>query len=119
MGVDIESETGFFLFEDTVIDLAGYDLEVTGDGQCTLWSYANSELTDSVGGSILYNEISVSSGTLIFFYDRKRKCKQIPPSLPPIIHRITPTPDGVGVILYLSLVGELAVIELGIQTVLG
>lgn len=65
-GADIESEIGYDLHNDTIIDLAGYDLKVTGDYQCTFWSYANFEVTDTVGGSILYNLVSVNGGTLKF-----------------------------------------------------
>lgn len=63
---DIESENGFEIKNVTIIDLAGYDLKVTGDYKPTFWVLNNLTLTDSVGGSKLYKSISVNSGTLIF-----------------------------------------------------
>ena len=76
---DIESEKGFFLYNDTTIDLAGYDLIVTGEGQSTLWNYATSELTDSVGGSNISKNITVNAGVFkcsggIMFSGEKYNC---------------------------------------------
>jgi hypothetical protein len=61
-GADIESEEGFNIFVETLIDLAGYDLKVTGEGQATFWNYANAEVTDSVGGSTLYEQVITNAG---------------------------------------------------------
>ena len=61
---DIESTDGFQITGDVLIDLAGYDLKVTGDTDPTFWIYSNCVLTDSVGGSRLYKKILVNGGTL-------------------------------------------------------
>lgn len=61
---DIESIDGFQIIGEVLIDLAGYDLKVTGDTDPTFWIYSNCVLTDSVGGSRLYKKILVNRGTL-------------------------------------------------------
>ena len=61
---DIESIDGFQITGDVLIDLAGYDLKVTGDTDPTFWIYGTCVLTDSVGGSRLYKRILVNGGTL-------------------------------------------------------
>ena len=61
---DIESIDGFQITGEVFIDLAGYDLKVTGDANSTFWVYSSCVLTDSVGGSRLYKKILVNGGTL-------------------------------------------------------
>ena len=61
---DIESVEGYELINDVIIDLAGYDITVTGTDQHAFWSLRNCEIKDSVGGSKIKNSISVNGGTL-------------------------------------------------------
>ena len=61
---DIESDEGFTLFENAVIDLAGYDLKIVGEGSVSIWCYANCELTDSVGGATINRPLLINDGTL-------------------------------------------------------
>lgn len=68
---DIESEEGFVLAESVTIDLAGYDLSVTGEGQCSFWVYNFVEIRDSVGGSTLSQPITINYGRLKFSDDIK------------------------------------------------
>lgn len=63
---DIESETGFDVNSNVIIDLAGYDLTVTGEGQVSFWIFENCEILDSVGGSNMALGINVNAGTLKF-----------------------------------------------------
>ena len=61
---DIESATGFDVNEETVIDLAGYDIKVTGEGEGTFYCHTSLTLTDSVGGSVLFRSVTMNNGTL-------------------------------------------------------
>ena len=65
-GGDIESQKGVLLYKDTVIDLAGYDLIVTGEGENAFWNSNNVEIFDSVGGSVIYPTNYISGGTFKF-----------------------------------------------------
>jgi hypothetical protein len=79
-GADIESENGFDVYHEAVIDLAGYDLNVTGEYQSTFWIVAdNVEVLDSVGGSAFYKQIMSNGGKLkisgsIEFYTDNPAC---------------------------------------------
>ena len=66
LGADIESVKGFDVTRSVTLDLAGYDLRVTGNGQATLWIYQEMTVTNSSEEtSKMYREIySYSDSTL-------------------------------------------------------
>ena len=66
LGADIESVNGFDVAESVTLDLAGYDLRVTGNGQATFWIYQEMTITNSSEEtSKMYREIySYSDSTL-------------------------------------------------------
>jgi len=66
LGANIEKEKSCEIYKETVVDLAGYDLIVTGEYQASFLLFENCELIDSVGGSKLYKNIRINKGILKF-----------------------------------------------------
>ena len=64
LAADIESEEGFRVWSDVIIDLAGYDLTVTVESQSSFLVSANCGILDSVGGSEINRNITVNSGSV-------------------------------------------------------
>ncbi len=58
LGADIESVNGFDVTESVTLDLAGYDLRVTGNAQATFWIYQEMTIINSSEEtSKMYREI--------------------------------------------------------------
>ena len=64
LAADIESEEGFTVWSDVVIELAGYDLTVTSESSASLLVNANCVILDSVGGSEINRNITVNYGSI-------------------------------------------------------
>ena len=64
LAADIESEEGFTVWSDVVIELAGYDITVTSETSASLLVNANCEILDSVGGSKINRIITVNYGSI-------------------------------------------------------
>lgn len=66
LGADIESVKGFDVTESVTLDLAGYDLRVTGNGQATFWIYQEMTITNSSEEtSKMYREIYMYSDSTL------------------------------------------------------
>ena len=66
LGADIESVKGFDVTESVTLDLAGYDLRVTGNGQATFWIYQEMTITNSSEDtSKMYREIYMYSDSTL------------------------------------------------------
>ena len=67
LGADIESVNGFDVTREVTLDLAGYDLKVTGDGQATFWVDQKMTVTNSAEeASNMYRQIlTYADSTLI------------------------------------------------------
>lgn len=67
LGADIESVNGFDVIREVTLDLAGYDLKVTGAGQATFWVYQKMTVTNSAEeASSMYRQIlTYADSTLI------------------------------------------------------
>ena len=66
LGADIESVKGFDVAERVTLDLAGYDLRVTGNGQATFWIYQEMTITNSSEEtSKMYREIYMYSDSTL------------------------------------------------------
>ena len=66
LGADIESVKGFDVTRSVTLDLAGYDLRVTGNGQATFWIYQEMTITNSSEEtSKMYREIYMYSDSTL------------------------------------------------------
>ncbi len=66
LGADIESVNGFDVTESVTLDLAGYDLRVTGNGQATFWTYQEMTIINSSEEtSKMYREIYTYSDSTL------------------------------------------------------
>lgn len=66
LGADIESSYGYDVTRSVTLDLAGYDLRVTGNGQATFWIYQEMTITNSSEEtSKMYREIYMYSDSTL------------------------------------------------------
>ncbi len=66
LGADIESVNGFDVTESVTLDLAGYDLRVTGNAQATFWIYQEMTIINSSEEtSKMYREIYMYSDSTL------------------------------------------------------
>ena len=66
LGADIVSVKGFDVTRSVTLDLAGYDLRVTGNGQATFWIYQEMTITNSSEeASKMYREIYMYSDSTL------------------------------------------------------
>ena len=64
LAADIESEEGFTVWSDVVIELAGYDITVTSETSASFLVNANCVILDSVGGSEINRNITLNYGSI-------------------------------------------------------
>ena len=64
LAADIESEEGFTVWSDVVIELAGYDITVTSETSASFLVNANCVILDSVGGSEINRDITLNYGSI-------------------------------------------------------